>query len=400
LVFFGAVAAVIAVASAPTMGQAQRAGGRTSWTQPRTPWGDPDLQGTWRNLSRLPLERAKGAPEFLTDEEIAAKQKEQAERVARAAAGELELAAERGLPLRNAVWYVPTKDMTQFSKRTSAIIDPPDGRLPAWTPQQVKRWEAREAAKAGRGQADSWEDRSPVERCIGVVDTPAIGYYGLGRAPSEVMRVDADEFKGSSEDRDIIGFGEVPAGGVGSRIVQGPGFVIIVTEGNDQSEYRLIPLDRRPQLPAKIRQFNGDARGHWEGNTLVVEITNMNAYQDGGRYIPSQTTTLYPGSGLTLTLTERYTRVSADTIEYSYTVNDPDTYVRPYTVLRDWTRDDSFAMAPGVCHENNDGLAGILASARADEAWALKYAEAEAQNRVRRLEEIKTELAASKTGSR
>lgn len=387
------------------MGQAQRAGGRTapsttSWTQPRTAWGDPDLQGTWRALTRLPLERAKGAPASLTDAEVAAREKEHAERVARAAAGELELAAERGLPLRNAIWYVPNKDRTRISKRTSAIIDPPDGRLPEWTPQQIKRWEAREAAKAGRGQADSWEDRSPVERCIGSVDAPGISYYGLSRPPREPVRVANDEFQVSDEDRDLIGFGEVPAGGTGSRILQAPGYVIIVTEGNDQSEYRIIPLDRRPPLSPKIRQYMGDARGHWEGSTLVVEITNMNDYQDGGRYIPSQTTTLYPGTGLTLKLTERYTRVDADTIEYSYTVNDPETYVRPYTVLRDWTRDDSFAMAPGVCHENNDGLAGILAAGRADEAWALKYAEAEARNRLRRLEEMKAEWTESKNESR
>lgn len=331
---------------------------------------------------------------------MAAREKEHAERVARAAAGELELAAERGLPLRNAIWYVPNKDRTRISKRTSAIIDPPDGRLPEWTPQQIKRWEAREAAKAGRGQADSWEDRSPVERCIGSVDAPGISYYGLSRPPREPVRVANDEFQVSDEDRDLIGFGEVPAGGTGSRILQAPGYVIIVTEGNDQSEYRIIPLDRRPPLSPKIRQYMGDARGHWEGSTLVVEITNMNDYQDGGRYIPSQTTTLYPGTGLTLKLTERYTRVDADTIEYSYTVNDPETYVRPYTVLRDWTRDDSFAMAPGVCHENNDGLAGILAAGRADEAWALKYAEAEARNRLRRLEEMKAEWTESKNESR
>jgi hypothetical protein len=130
---FGALAAVLAAASAPMMGQAQRVVGTTatsttSWTQPRTAWGDPDLQGTWRALTRLPLERAKGAPAFLTDAEVAAREKEHAERVARAAAGELELAAERGLPLRNAIWYVPTKDRTRISKRTSAIIDPPADR--------------------------------------------------------------------------------------------------------------------------------------------------------------------------------------------------------------------------------------------------------------------------------
>ena len=143
----------------------------------------------------------------------------------------------------------------------------------------------------------------------------------------------------------------------------------------------------------KIRQYTGDSRGHWEGNTLVVEITNINDQQDGGRFIPSQTTAVYPGSGETLRVTERYTRVDADTIEYRYTINDPETFTRPFTVLREWTRDDGFALAPGMCHENNEGLAGILAAARADEAWAVAYAEAEAVNRQRRLEEMKAEWA-------
>ena len=397
LVLFGALAALIAVASVPMAGQAPRAAASPAAstkpsTPPRTAWGDPDLQGTWRGLTRLPLERAKGAAEFLTDAEVAKRERELAEVGARINAGKAEIAAERGLPLRSSVWYA-SDDRVRASRRTSAIIDPPNGRLPAWTPQQVKRWEVREAAKRGHGQADSWEDRSPNERCISMVDGPELGYYGLSRPPREDHRIKNDEFDASASDVEILGFGDV-VGETARRILQTPGYVVIVTEGGNQGRYHIIPLDRRPALGPKIRQYTGDSRGHWEGNTLVVEITNINDQQDGGRFIPSQTTTLYPGSGETLRVTQRYTRVDADTIEFSYTVNDPETYTRPYTVLREWTRDDGFALTAGLCHENNEGLAGILAAARTDEQWAVAYAEAEAVNRQRRLEEMRAEWAA------
>jgi hypothetical protein len=397
LVLFGAVVAVVAVASVPMAGQAPRVVASTAapakpWTSPRTAWGDPDLQGTWRQLVRVPLERAEGAAEFLTDAEVAEKLREAEELYARLAAGETELNAERGLPLRNGVWYV-TGEKPRVSRRTSAIIDPPNGRVPPWTPQQIKRWEAREAAKRGRGHGDSWEDRSLVERCIGFMEEAALGYYGLIRPAREEVRVSADEFDRSKADRELIGFGDVPPGGVGSRILQAPGYVVMYTEGNNQGQYRVIPLDGRPALGPKIRQWTGVSRGHWEGNTLVIETTNINDQQDGGRFIPSQTTAHYPGSGETLRVTERYTRLDADTIEHRYTINDPETFVRPYTILREWTRDDKFAMAPGVCHENNDGLVGVFAAGRADEAWSLRYTEAEQRNRQRRLEEMKAEWA-------
>ena len=404
LVLFGAVVAVVAVASVPMAGQARRATDSTAastkaWTPPRTAWGYPDLQGTWRQLVRVPLERAKGAAEFLTDAEVAAKLREAEELYARMAAGETELNAERGLPLRNGVWYV-TGEKPRVSRRTSAMIDSPNGRVPPWTPQQMKRWEAREAAKRGRGHGDSWEDRSLVERCIGFMEEAALGYYGLIRPAREEVRVTADEFDRSTANRELIGFGDVPPGGVGSRILQAPGYVVIYTEGNNQGHYRIIPLDGRPALGPKIRQWTGVSRGHWEGNTLVVETTNINDQQDGGRFIPSQTTAHYPGSGETLRVTERYTRVDSDTIEHRHTTNDPETFIRPYTKLREWTRDDKFAMAPGVCHENNDGLVGVFSAGRADEAWSLRYTEAEQRNRLQRLEEMKAEWAAERNESR
>ena len=399
LVLFGVVAAVVAVASVPMAGQAGRVTGSTaaptkSWTHPRTAWGDPDLQGTYRPLTQVPFERAKGAAEFRTDAEVAKLQREADERFARVAAGAVDVVAERGLPLRNGIWY-SSGDRVRISRRTSAIVDPPSGRVPAWTPQQVKRWEAREAAKIGR-VGDSWEDRSHVERCFGVLDEIDLGFYGLIRPPRETARVKKDEFDLSTSTREVIPIGAASAGDTGYRFVQAPGYVVIVRENTHQGEYQIIPVDRRPALGPKIRQYKGDSRGHWEGNTLVVEITHVNDQQDGGRFIPNQETALYPGSGETLRVIERYTRVDADTLEVRYTVDDPETFIRPFTVLREWTRDDHFAMAPGICHENNDGIAGIIAGHRADKQWALDYQKAQALNRQRRLEELKAEWAESK----
>ncbi len=409
VVLFGTLAALVTVAWVPMVGQTPRSAGSTvastkPFTPPRTAWGDPDLQGTWRDLTEVPFERPKGAAEFRTDAEIAAMEQKAEERRAKVRAGEYEIVFERGLPLRNAVWY-QSDDRLRISRRTSAIIDPPNGRVPPWTPQQLKRWEAREVAKRGHGANDSWEDRSPIERCIATVESSQVGYYGLIRPPREAVRVEKDEYKG-----EIKGYGEVKgteistgtgvAGDSGWQLIQAPGYVVIVAEGNNQGVYRIIPLDGRPQLGPKIRQWRGDARGHWEGNTLVVEITNINDQQNGGSLIPSQTTAVFPGSGETLRVIERYTRVSADTVEYRATIDDPETYTRPYTVLHEWTLDDKFFMPPGQCQEGNAGMVGLLMSGRADEQWALDYAAAEQVNRQRRLEEMKAEWAAASKESR
>jgi len=141
-------------------------------------------------------------------------------------------------------------------------------------------------------------------------------------------------------------------------------------------EYRIIPLDGRPALGPKIRQYLGEARGRWEGDTLVVETTNVNDQQDGGPMLPvslgvaaliSPETEMYPGSGETLRVIERYRRLDDETIEYRATIEDPAVYTRPYTILHELGRDDAFFEAQYQCHENNEHfMAGILASARAD----------------------------------
>ena len=383
LVGFGAlaaVAAVVAVASVPMAAQAPQAAGSTAapttaWTE-RTAWGDPDLQGLWRNMmSGPPLERpAELAGEaFLTDAEVAAREERAAERQAEIFAGKHEGLGVRALPFYNSIWSA-SSERRRIARRTSAIIDPPNGRLPPWTPEQVTRFEAREAARAHRGEADSWEDRGWPERCLAVVGPAVVG---------TLQYVYAD------------GSRTIPGGNGRNperRILQMPGYVAMVL-GRDW-EYRIIPVDGRPGLSPKIRQWVGDGRGHWEGNTLVVETTNINDQQDGGRLLPSHETSMHPGSGETLRVIERFTRVDADTLEYRYTVEDPAVYTRSFTVLRELTRArDSYTLLPEECHENNDFMAGILAAGRADEEGTFEFALEAAEHRKLKLDELQAEWA-------
>lgn len=363
LILLSAGAAIIAMASAPTAGQApkaaeQRAARTKTWAPARTAWGDPDLQGIWRDVSRVPFERPKEftGREFLTDEEVAAREKASQEYNARVLAGD-EMAVEGGQDAFDQIWfYIPGR---RVARRTSQIIDPPNGRLPPWTPEQLKRWEAREQATRGRGLADSWEDRQLNERCINTATTLI------------------DSSMGTVKD-----------------ILQAPGYVAMAIETQNGYDYRIIPLDGRPALGPRIRLWTGDARGHWEGNTLVVEIANLSDKLDGGPFVPASTGVggMYAGSGETLHLMERYTRVGPETLEYRYTIVDPQTYTRPYTGVRELSRDDQYQLfSPSACHEGNDGLAGQLASARADEKTSLQKAAEYGKARQKRLEEMKAE---------
>ena len=158
------------------------------------------------------------------------------------------------------------------------------------------------------------------------------------------------------------------------------------------------PVDGRPAPsagPAGRRAAGRPARrGHWEGNTLVVETTNINDQQDGGRILPSHETGMHPGSGKTLRVVERFTRLDADTLEYRYTVEDPAVYTRPFTVLRELTRDDDYATLVAQCQEANEGFVlGMLASGQADELGTLTFSREASQRRLGRLEERKAEWA-------
>lgn len=393
LVLLGTLAATVMV-PVSAAGQARAA----SSTPQRTAWGDPDLQGTWRFMQTIPLVRGEEfqGREFLTDEEWNAKVQDAKERNAHLFAGTAERRGFRELPLYDAQFRAVV-DPSLPSRRTAALVDPPDGRLPTWTPQAVQAYQSRIDVSRGRGEADWVIDRSIWERCIATVDPPKLGNWGLGY--SGRGKIDWTKAHGTEEKRtDVCSVGGSsttgsasagPGGTAGARpvrrILQAPGYVVMAYE--EAGYYRIIPLDNR--LKPKFRQWLGVDRGRWEGDTLVVETTNIK-YE-----YPILTTygsSIYPGTGETLRVTERYKRVNADTIAFSYTVEDPQIYTRPYTVSLEINRDDKFPMSPWLCHENNGDLAGILASARANEFPAVQFAAESAQERQPRFEEIKKEV--------
>jgi len=290
---------------------------RAQWTHPRTAWGDPDLDGVWTsdNNFSIPLERPTDVAdkEFLDGPELEAALAKRAQLIAAIADGGVVGAGPSH-------WY---ENLTARSRRSSLIIDPKNGRLPALTPDARARAAADQAARAGRGPSDSWEDRSLWDRCI-TVGLPAVMF---------------------------------PTGYNNNvHILQAPGYVTITHEM--MHDTRIIPLDGRPHLAPRIRQYMGDSRAHWEGTTLVVDVTNFHP------------NTNYRGSRDTLHIVERYTRTATDQLRYEVTIDDPQTYERPWTAVLDLApQADMFEYA---CHEGNRGLENILRAARIEEARSKK----------------------------
>ena len=366
-------AAVVGLSTAPAL-QAQ---GEQTYTAPRTPWGDPDFQGSWENRTPTPLERDRqyGTREFLTEEEAAQRaailgglpdgdESAIADDLAAADVRRYERAdnVDPNLPGRalsgaayNSFWNAPVNERIT-SLRTSQIIDPPDGRLPPYTREVLEEWDEREAARVHRGEADSWLDRNVMERCL----------LRTGLAMGE-MNVPKD-------------------------IYQTPG---AITFDMQYGVVRIIPLDGRPRLGPNIGQWWGDARGHWEGDTLVVETTNFNRLQNGGPLMPShggiyghRHAHYHLGTGEHLTMVERFRRTDPDTIEYTYTVTDPTVYVAPFTAVNAWHIDrgkpDVFEY---TCHEHNYGMVGLLKGGRADEQIAMDEAAREINERAPQIAE-------------
>jgi len=295
-----------------------------SWTPPRTADGVPDLSGVWTNVTLTPLQRPAdlAAKAFFTPQEAADYAKRIVERNnADRRDGGTQADLSRAY---NDFWWDRGTQVVK-TLRTSLIIDPPDGKLPPTTPEAAQRRAALAQARRGRGAFDGPEDRPLAERCI-LWETA-----GPPMMPS---------FYNNNY-----------------QIVQGPGYVMILVEMIH--DVRIIPTDGRPHLDPSIRQWMGDARGHWEGNTLVVETTN---FTDKTRY---------QGTSENLRLIERFTRTDADTIMYEFTVNDPSTFTKPWTAQIPMSR----AKGPIIeyaCSEGNYSLAGVLAGARADEKKASK----------------------------
>ena len=293
-----------------------------AWTVGRTPDGQPDLQGFWSNASYTPLERPKNVTkEFYTREEAAQFEKQFADT-------EAEQTEPGTIP---DVHY----DHTQFgldrsvagyssSLRTSLIVDPRDGRIPPMTAEGQKRVAERaEARKRMGGEYDAAQNLPLGSRCI-IMD-----------------RVGPPMLYGNYNNN--------------YQIVQTPGYVMILVEMLHDT--RIIPLDGRAHLPENVRQWTGSYRGHWEGETLVVETTNFNGKNP------------FRGSSENMRLIERFTRVDENTIRYQFTVDDPATWARP------WSAELPMAKTIGplfehACHEGNYGLYNIIAGTRAEEESA------------------------------
>ena len=285
---------------------------------PRTSWGAPDLQGVWDFRTATPLERPEELADIdvLTDEQAAEVIERLEQRWTSLAEG-----SESDPGAYNQFWFDYGTSVTD-DRRPSLIVDPPDGRIPALTADGEARAQARQDRRRDH-PADSWEDRGIAERCI------------LGFNAGPPME--------SSAYNNIM------------QVFQTPDHVVILNEMVNDS--RIVPLDGRPHLPGDVEQWRGDSRGRWEGETLVIETTNFTAK------------TSVRGSGPGLNLVERLTRVDDGTLLYEYTVDDPATFERPWSVAMPMkmSADPVFEYA---CHEGNYGMEGILAGARADEREA------------------------------
>ena len=404
LVLIGGSAAVLAmVTSVPLAAQAPQATAGSpaaaTYTAPRTAWGDPDFEGNWRSLQQIEFERPTGETRaFLTDEEIQAKYAEAERRNALRLTGKLENRGFRNQANYNSVvGYNPEK--ARIARQTSAIIDPPDGRIPPWTLKQVDYYEFREEMTVGRGDADWTIDRPPSERCLPIVNIPTMGNWGLAHrgtrpkvAAATVGRARLENAQGFKQSEITLDGGASGGGRPGGtqgayRFVQTPGFIVILK--NDYNG-QTIPMDGRPAISNKFRNWRGSQRGHWEGDTLVVVTTNI---QYPGPVIDNYQPT-YPGTGETLTLTERYTRTGPETLEYRYTVDDPGVYVRPYTARHDFELDNEWKTSYNLCHEGHDDMPSALGSGRYDELTSVDNNTDGRLLRAPRLRDIRAESEA------
>ena len=320
LFVIGALVVVVVASLAPMLVASQTAT-TTAATEFRTSWGHPDLQGVWLATTPTPLERPPDGGTVVRTEA-------EADRLEQELARRWDDRSRQGTAsdvagAYNAFWQERGRAVLG---RSSLIVDPPDGRLPPLTPEGQAVTQARNAVREELpgGRADGPEDRRSGERCL-------------------------------HWERYINGVVNQAY-----RIVQSPGYVAINSER--LHENRVIPLDGRPHLPSHVGQWKGDSRGRWDGNTLVVEITNFTDLNTGLR----TPTTRH------LHVVERFTRVDEDTISYEATITDPMTWVRPWTLALPLRRElnEGIGIFEYACHEGNLGMGGILRGARAAERAA------------------------------
>lgn len=330
------IVTLFAIAAGTAFPQSNAPG--TNWTPPKTAWGDPDLQGVWTSDDSfgVPFERPQryGNRKLLTDEEYAERAKE----------NELLSTSIQAGVTPNAGYWLQHEGVDaqpypsnwseyarRTSRQTSLIVEPEDGHLPALTPQAQWLRVSGIAASKRKPRPESWEDINMFGRCItrGVLGSMLPVMYGNG-----------------------------------TDIVQSPGLVAIRYEMIHET--RLVPIDPpnkpHPHLPASLRTYMGDPRGHWEGNTLVVETTNfiggrLGIGPDGGGVKYSED----------LRLVERFTRMSERTIQYEVTVSDPATFTASWTVAFPITQEPGYRIFEYACHEGNYSMSNILSGARAEE---------------------------------
>ena len=321
------VIAIPLSASAQSSSPSRSAAGSSA--VPRTPWGDPDLQGGWTSQSELgvPFERPKefGTRQELTDEEFAkSSDRLRAERERDNAEFDLETADRSNAGAVGSATSPPPHWLERGnpSRRTSMVIDPPDGRVPEITADARARIQRQVRGSFGNGPWNGPKDFALYDRCItrGVPGSMFPAVYNAN-----------------------------------TRIVQGPGFVAITYEMIHET--RIIPVDGRDHIGSTIRQYHGDSRGRWEGDTLVVDARN---FSDA---------TNYRGSGKDLHLVERFTRVGANDLRYEVTVEDATTFAKPWTAALN-LKTQPEEMFEYACHEGNHAMFNMLSAARAAEKAA------------------------------
>ena len=329
------VAVVLATVPVPATGQE---------AMPRTPWGHPDLQGSYTNKTITPLERPAelAGRELLSPDEVASLEREVAARntellarpARRTAVTDNVNVGEDGAPgYYNNFWLDAGVTSTG---RTSIIVDPPDGRIPPLTPAAQREEDARRDARGARGPADIWTDLDLNDRCmLWSVGPPMLpdGYNNY------------------------------------YLILQTPEYVAIHVEMIHDT--RIIPLDGRPRLGRPIPQWLGEMRGRWEGDTLVVETRHIARSEEGSSFSRDAARIRAANGGRTesLRVVERFTRVDADTLRYEFTVEDPTRWTRPWSGELPLRRTDE-PLFEYACHEGNYGLANMLSGARAEEREA------------------------------
>jgi hypothetical protein len=317
------VVGLVAVAHAQGSGSSVK----ETYRAPRTPWGDPDLQGKWpsSNMGTVPLQRPEsfGTRNVLTDAEFAQRQAQAAKQVAQDhedfdfANPSVPFGQVGGGQSPPQHWF----ERGEPQRQVSLIVDPPNGRMPALTAAAQKREADRRAGRESSGPSWLDADFTLYERCItrGLAGSMLPGGYNNG-----------------------------------NEIVQSPGYVTIVNEMIHES--RIVPLDSRAHAAPALRSYLGDSRGRWDGDTLVVETTNF----IDRRGVGMNTT----GASEALKITERFGRTSAATMSYSITIDDSKMWVAPFTLQWTLNRDDAYGMFEYACHEGNYALPNILRGAR------------------------------------